>query len=271
MGTDPTENKAAILEFLAYAPPEVKAWAQRQVEILEGTGPDAVPPTADEVVEAELAPVGSPDLELSAPDSTNPDSAHSEPDVEDGIEDEPEDFYNDMEGEDDLLHRRPKAAVPAAVRPASSHRFPAAAKFALGLVLVVGVGFGVWFGGRPSGTEEQLPTMGASQGVTEEEAAARATELEALIAASPDDVDARLELGVIYFNQAKVNEASEQWLAVTELDPENITAWYNLGFAYLSDPDQADRAQEAWQKVIDIDPDSDLAQTISMHMDSVID
>lgn len=169
-----------------------------------------------------------------------------------------------MEGEDDVLHGRLNkraSGVPAG-------KIPVGARWALALVLALGIGGGIWWAGQPSKEPAATPpaTMG-QETPSASESAARIAELEQAVAAAPTDVDARLELGVLYFNLADVEGAKKQWLAVTELAPENITAWYNLGFAYLSStPADMEAAQAAWQRVIDLDPDSDLASTVSMHL-----
>jgi len=46
---------------------------------------------------------------------------------------------------------------------------------------------------------------------------------------------------------------------------------YNLGFLYLSmDPPQVERAEEAWGRVIELDPESSLAQTAAAHLESLL-
>lgn len=85
---------------------------------------------------------------------------------------------------------------------------------------------------------------------------------------NPQDADARLILGVAYYNDSQFQLAEEQWLKVAEMQPKNPDPWYNLGFLYLSlEPPQDAKAEAAWQKVIDIDPNSELAATVSSHLD----
>ena len=65
----------------------------------------------------------------------------------------------------------------------------------------------------------------------------------------------------------QTDAAKAQWLTVTELAPDNATAWYNLGFYYLTiQPADMAAAKAAWQRVIDIDPESEMARTASMHL-----
>lgn len=70
------------------------------------------------------------------------------------VDEESAGFYNDMEGEDDVLHRR---RIPARESVGSLESkqcawasLPAPAKLLLALILVGGVVVGVWFAGRPA-------------------------------------------------------------------------------------------------------------------------
>lgn len=141
------------------------------------------------------------------------------------------------------------------------------------IVVLVGVAFGSWLAnrGRPAATASTTPTAVASPASTSTASVApqvRILQLEDQITANPNDTDARLELGVLLFQDAQDMEgARQQWLAVTQIDPSNENAWYNLGFYYLSvDPPDCANAQAAWNTVIRLDPEGDNADEIQNHM-----
>ena len=232
----PAQQLQQVLEFLDAAPAEIAGWAGEQADALR----------------AELAARAS--------------------------EDESDDFYAGLENDDDVLRRRPRAtgAAKAGAAQASGGRV-FTVRFALVVALLAGILGGVWYAARPTGgtPSTPMPTLGTGAGTaapTEADVLARIAELEATVTANGGDVDARLELGVLYFNQRQIEEAKAQWLAVTELAPDNATAWYNLGFLHLTvEPADMAAARNAWQRVIDIDPESDMAQTASMHLAGLAD
>ncbi|MDO5499651.1 MAG: tetratricopeptide repeat protein [Propionibacteriaceae bacterium] len=89
-----------------------------------------------------------------------------------------------------------------------------------------------------------------------------------LVELNPNDKDNRLILGVTYYNDAQYPQAEEQWLTAAALDPADPGPWYNLGFLYLSlDPPADQLAEEAWSKVVELAPGSEMAQTVSEHLD----
>lgn len=91
-----------------------------------------------------------------------------------------------------------------------------------------------------------------------------------VVAIEPENVKARLALGAAQFNLGNADAAEKQWRRVVALDPENVEAYYDLGFLYLSrkPPDTA-RAKAAWDKVIAIAPDSDVAKTVATHLQTL--
>lgn len=112
--------------------------------------------------------------------------------------------------------------------------------------------------------------MGSSPESTES-ADDRLVVLEQMVEDDPDDMDARLELGANYFNRGWISDAEEQWAYVAEADHDNMIAWYNLGFVYLAqEPSDTARAMEMRDKVIELEPDSELANTILTHMGGLI-
>lgn len=189
------------------------------------------------------------------------------------VTDEPECFYDDFEDEDDVLSSRKAREKLVGDEP---EKMPKGFKLVLAVVLIVGLVVGIWLAGRPAGTQTAgagsagTVTMGSSPESTES-ADDRLVVLERMVEDDPDDMDARLELGANYFNRGWISDAEEQWAYVAEADPDNVMAWYNLGFVYLAqEPSDTARAMEMRDKVIELEPDSELADTILTHMGGLI-
>ncbi len=90
---------------------------------------------------------------------------------------------------------------------------------------------------------------------------------ERILKIDPDNVDALLALGVIQFNTDQMDEAEKTWKQVAKLAPDQPHSYYNLGFVYLArEPVDHDALRAAWEKVIELDPDSDMAKTASDHL-----
>ena len=84
---------------------------------------------------------------------------------------------------------------------------------------------------------------------------------EKVVAVDPKDDDAWVATGAAAFNLGDTEKAKAAWLNAVEANPKNPEAHYDLGFAYLAakTPDN-EAAKAEWQKVIDIDPNSDWAK-----------
>ena len=93
-------------------------------------------------------------------------------------------------------------------------------------------------------------------------------ELQARIQQDPDDVQARLQLGIVLFEDDADREgARAQWEAVTAIDPTVAEAWYNLGFYYADqDPPDCANATAMWAKVVELDASSQLSQNVLNHV-----
>lgn len=88
----------------------------------------------------------------------------------------------------------------------------------------------------------------------------------------PKDVEALLALGAALFNGGDAAGAKANWEQVVDLDPSNAEAHYDLGFLALSvEPVDLDVARAHWQEVIDIDPTSELAASVTTHLEGLGD
>jgi tetratricopeptide (TPR) repeat protein len=94
--------------------------------------------------------------------------------------------------------------------------------------------------------------------------------LQKILAVEPDDVVALLALGATQYNQGDVTGAEQQWRAVLANDADNVDAHYYLGFMYLAqEPPDMVNARKEWDRVIEIDPDSEIAKSVSQHLASL--
>lgn len=91
--------------------------------------------------------------------------------------------------------------------------------------------------------------------------------LEKILAIDPKNLTALLALGAAQFNEGNAVDAEKQWRAVLVIDPKNVEAHYDLGFMYLSkNPPDVANVKLEWGKVVELDPTSNLAKTVSTHL-----
>ncbi len=193
-----------------------------------------------------------------------------------GPHDEPVDIFERQEF---------PADPPAATRPAEPTASdllddplepPARKRVPLWVFALVGVAVGLviaWVGlNQGGGRQPQVPAdhpptdapIATPTPLTAEEMA----QLKAKVDAEPTNKDHRLVYGVALYNAGTYDLAEEQFLAATELDAADPAPWYNLGFLYLStDPPAADKAEQAWRKVVELAPGTSMADTVSQHID----
>ena len=88
-----------------------------------------------------------------------------------------------------------------------------------------------------------------------------------VLGVDPKNQAALLAVGAAQFNLGNTAEAKKQWLVAAGLYPKNAEVHYDLGFLYLSQtpPDKVNMTAE-WNKVIAIDPTSDLAKSVASHL-----
>lgn len=165
---------------------------------------------------------------------------------------ETEAFYLGLDDEDDIV----------AERRGTSKRSP---RTAVVIAIIIGIVVGIWYAGRAQESDPMLSAPDAQAAM--EEVAIRLEALRDEIAVDPTNVEPRLELGVMYYNAGMLEEAGQEWQKVVDIDPKNVDAWYNLGYVALAQtPADVKGAKEAWDKIAEIDPDSELAQTVELHL-----
>ena len=142
------------------------------------------------------------------------------------------------------------------------------------LVILLGVALGSFLAnrGRPAASPSATSSDMQPADTASVDPQVRIMQLQDQIAANPNDTDARLELGVLLFQDANdLDGARDQWLAVTQIDPTNENAWYDLGFYYLSlDPPDCVSAGDVWNTVMELDPSGDNASNIMNHMSGLM-
>jgi cytochrome c-type biogenesis protein CcmH/NrfG len=81
----------------------------------------------------------------------------------------------------------------------------------------------------------------------------RAASLKATADRSPSDAETRVQLGNLYFDAERYDEASRWYQAALKVDPKNVNASTDLGIAYYYS-NQPDRALAQFDQSLAIDP-----------------
>jgi tetratricopeptide (TPR) repeat protein len=178
---------------------------------------------------------------------------------------------------------------------------------------IAGIFFGVlvgWIIGSQRATvvAPQAATAAPAAGSTTGQSAptfdeARAAQLKTAADRSPNDSDTRVQLGNLYFDAERYDEAARWYEQALKINPKDVNASTDLGIAYYysNQPDRAlaqfDRSLQidprhaktlfnigivrargkedlqgainAWSKVIEVAPDSDEAKVARQMLDAI--
>lgn len=126
---------------------------------------------------------------------------------------------------------------------------------------IAGVFFGILVGwmigsqqARPPTATTTAPAAAAQQAQTAPPFdQARATALEAAIAKNSSDVEARVQLGDLYFDAERFSEATRWYEDALRINPQHVNASTDLGIAYYY-MNQPDRALQQFDRSLQIDP-----------------
>jgi tetratricopeptide (TPR) repeat protein len=82
---------------------------------------------------------------------------------------------------------------------------------------------------------------------------ARAAQLKATADRNPADAESRVQLGNLYFDAERYAEAARWYEGALQVDPKNVNASTDLGIAYYYS-NQPDRALAQFDKSLELDP-----------------
>jgi tetratricopeptide (TPR) repeat protein len=86
---------------------------------------------------------------------------------------------------------------------------------------------------------------------------------------APNDVNVSTDLGVSYYYTNQADKALEQFSHSLQLDPKHAKTLLNVGVVKAFGKQDLAGAQEAWQKVVDLAPESPEAQAAKRALDSL--
>ena len=127
---------------------------------------------------------------------------------------------------------------------------------------VAGVFFGVlvgWIIGSQQATVAPPQTAAASAAAAPSAQApppfdeSRAAALKASAERNPSDAESRVQLGNLYFDAERYDDAMRWYADALKVDPRNVNASTDLGIAYYYS-NQPDRALAQFDKSLEIDP-----------------
>jgi tetratricopeptide (TPR) repeat protein len=79
---------------------------------------------------------------------------------------------------------------------------------------------------------------------------------------APNDVRLHFRLGVVARKAGLIDEAITEYQAAIRFDPKLAEAHYNLAVLYLQQKNAPDLAAQSFQRFLEIDPESDRAETV---------
>jgi tetratricopeptide (TPR) repeat protein len=86
---------------------------------------------------------------------------------------------------------------------------------------------------------------------------------------APNDVNVRTDLGVCYYYLNQPDKALEQFDQSLKLDPDHVKTLLNLGIVRAFGKQDLDGATQAWQKVLKLSPDSPEGQAARRALDTL--
>ena len=89
------------------------------------------------------------------------------------------------------------------------------------------------------------------------------------LAIKPDNPDVRTDMGIMYRNLGQFDRALEEFRKAAQSDPKHINSRYNIGLVLLHDKQDIKGAIKAWEEYLKVDPNSEKAQRIRAQIDKM--
>jgi tetratricopeptide (TPR) repeat protein len=92
---------------------------------------------------------------------------------------------------------------------------------------------------------------------------------EQALALTPSDVRVTSQLAMAYYYTNQTDRALQQLERATKVDPKHAETWLNLGFVRAFGKQDLNGAEQAWQQVIKLAPDTPEGQAAKRAIDSL--
>jgi cytochrome c-type biogenesis protein CcmH/NrfG len=89
------------------------------------------------------------------------------------------------------------------------------------------------------------------------------------LAAKPDNPDVRTDMGIMYRKLGQFDEALEEFRKAAQSDPKHANSRYNIGLVLLHDKHDMKGAIMAWEDYLKVDPNSEKAQRIRAQIEKM--
>ncbi len=136
----------------------------------------------------------------------------------------------------------------------------------IAILISLGVGFlgGATLSSFKFSSGESAPVQSVQQQVTQDnqmtsDQTSRISTLEMETSLKPDNVDAWIQLGNLYFDTSQFEEAIKAYKKALELEPNNPNVWTDLGVMYRRSG-KPNQAIEAFDQAIESDPSHEVSR-----------
>ena len=82
------------------------------------------------------------------------------------------------------------------------------------------------------------------------------------LAIKPDNPDVRTDMGIMYRNLGQFDKALEEFRKAAQSNPKHANSRYNIGIILLHDKQDIKGSIKAWEEYLKVDPNSERAQRI---------
>ncbi len=89
------------------------------------------------------------------------------------------------------------------------------------------------------------------------------------LAMKPDNPDIRTDLGIMYRKLGDFDRALKEFRTAAQNDPKHVNSRYNIGIVLLHDKQDIKGAIKAWEDYLKVDPKSERANRVRTQMDKL--